>query len=89
MSFYITSLFIAIPSFMVLILIEEIYARYKGVVINNHADMMSSLSSGMTNITKDVLKIGIVIISYSWLVDTIAIVQFDKIYLIIRYNHIE
>ena len=68
---------------MVLVLIEQIYARYKGVVVNNHADMISSLSSGMTNITKDVLKIGIVIISYSWLVDTIAIVQLEKMWLIV------
>jgi len=83
MNFYLTSLFIAIPSFMVLVLIEQIYARYKGVVVNNHADMISSLSSGMTNITKDVLKIGIVIISYSWLVDTIAIVQLEKMWLIV------
>ena len=58
MNFYLTSLFIAIPSFMVLVLIEQIYAKYRGIVINNHADMISSLSSGMTNITKDVLKIG-------------------------------
>jgi len=83
MNFYITSLFVAIPSFMVLVLIEQMYARYKGVVVNNHADMISSLSSGMTNITKDVLKIGIVIISYSWLVDTIAIVQLEKMWLIV------
>ena len=83
MNFYITSLFVAIPSFMVLVLIEQMYARYKGVVVNNHADMISSLSSGMTNITKDVLKIGIVIISYSWLVDIIAIVQLEKMWLIV------
>ena len=83
MSFYVTSLFIAIPSFMVLVLVEQLYARYKGVVINNHADMISSFSSGMTNITKDVLKIGIVLISYSWLVDTIAIVQLEKMWLIV------
>jgi len=83
MNFYITSLFIAIPSFMALVLIEEIYARYKGVVVNNHADMISSLSSGMTNITKDVLKIGIVIVSYSWLVDNISIFELEKIWLIV------
>ena len=83
MNFYLTSLFIAIPSFMVLVLIEQIYAKYKGIVVNNHADMISSLSSGMTNITKDVLKIGIVIISYSWLVDTIAIFELKNMWLIV------
>ena len=38
-------------------------------------DMISSLSSGITNVTKDVLGLSIGIISYSWLVDHLAIVH--------------
>ena len=38
----------------------------KGIKVNNHADMISSLSSGMTNTIKDALKFSIAIISYAW-----------------------
>ena len=58
---------------MILIIIEELYSRYKGIIINRNADMISSLSSGITNLTKDVLKFSIVLISYPWLVDNIMI----------------
>ena len=53
MSFYVQSLFIAIPSFIILIIIEMIVAKKRGLEINNHADMISSLSSGMTNTIKE------------------------------------
>ena len=36
-------------------------------------DMISSLSSGVTNVTKDVLGLSISIITYEWLVNNIAI----------------
>ena len=38
-------------------------------------DMISSLSSGITNVTKDVLGLSVVIISYAWLVNKIAIIH--------------
>jgi sterol desaturase/sphingolipid hydroxylase (fatty acid hydroxylase superfamily) len=38
-------------------------------------DMISSLSSGVTNVTKDVLSLYIILISYPWLVDHLAITQ--------------
>jgi sterol desaturase/sphingolipid hydroxylase (fatty acid hydroxylase superfamily) len=38
-------------------------------------DMISSLSSGITNATKDVLGLSITIISYSWMVNHLAIVH--------------
>ena len=50
MSFYFKSLIFAIPAFILLIIIEEIVARIKGIKINRAADMISSQSSGMTNI---------------------------------------
>ena len=73
MNVYVTSLFFAIPIFALLILIEIIAANKMGIKVNNHADMISSLSSGMTNTIKDALKFGIVIISYAWLVEKITI----------------
>ena len=85
MSFYIKSLFVAIPLFMVLIAIEEVVARYRGIIINRHADMISSLSSGMTNIIKDILKISVVIFSYSWLVENISIYKVEEIWVIVLF----
>ena len=35
--------------------------------------MISSLSSGMTNIISDVFKLSFVLVSYGWLVDNLAI----------------
>ena len=81
MPIYVKLLFISIPSFIVLILLEEFVARIKGMSINTHEDMISSLSSGMTNTIKDTLKIGILIISYAWLVDKIAIVKLEPLWL--------
>ena len=81
MSFYVQSLFIAIPSFIILIIIEMIVAKKRGLEINNHADMISSLSSGMTNTIKDAFKIGVVIISYAWLVDKITIYKIESIWI--------
>ena len=45
-------------------MIEMVIAKRRGLKINNHTDMLSSLSSGMTNTIKDSFKIGIVIISF-------------------------
>ena len=85
MNVYVTSLFFAIPTFVLLIVIEIIVANKMGVKINNHADMISSLSSGMTNTIKDALKFGIVIISYAWLVEKITIYKLEPIWLAVLF----
>ena len=81
MSVYITSLFIAIPSFIILIILEIIVSRIKGIEVNNHADMISSLSSGLTNTIQASLKFGFVIISYSWLVDKITLFKLEPLWI--------
>ena len=81
MNFYIKSLFIAVPSFIVLIIIEVIVSRIKGIKVNKHADMISSLSSGLTNTIKDAFKVGIVLISYAWLVENITIYKLEPLWL--------
>jgi len=80
MDTYVKSLFIAIPSFIILIIIEMIVSKIKGVKVNGHADMISSLSSGMTNTIKDALKFSIAIISYAWLVDKVTIYKLDPLW---------
>ena len=81
MNFYITSLYFAIPIFVFLILFESIMAKRKGIKINRSTDMISSLSSGMTNIIRDAIKFSIVIISYSWMVDRFTIIKLEPLWL--------
>jgi sterol desaturase/sphingolipid hydroxylase (fatty acid hydroxylase superfamily) len=74
-------LLIAMPAFLVLILIEKWYGWFKGNDTVRNMDMISSLSSGITNATKDVLGIGITIISYNWMVNHFAIVHIQTSWL--------
>jgi len=83
MNFYIKSLFIAVPAFILMIFVEMIIAKMRGVKVNEQADIISSLSSGMTNTIKDAFKLSIVIISYAWLVENIAVYKLDPLWLAI------
>lgn len=68
-------LMIASPAFMILVLGEKLYGwLYKKEQFRN-MDMLSSLSSGYTNSIKDVLGIGVSIITYKWMVDHWAIFE--------------
>ena len=77
MDSYALALNIAIPIFVGLILIEFIYSRVRGNITSNSMDTISSLSSGITNITKDVLGLGVAIISYSWLESKIGVFDIE------------
>ena len=81
MNTYITAVAFAIPVFLILISIEWMVSIKRGIMVNHPADMISSLSSGLTNILKDGLKISFALISYDWLVDKITIVKFDSLIL--------
>lgn len=61
-------LLIAMPLFLLLIVIEKIYGFYKGEDTAPYMDSVSSISSGITNAVKDVLGLSITFISYEWLV---------------------
>ena len=63
----------AIPFFLVLIALEYGVSMLMHKQVNRLFDTISSLSSGITNVIKDVLGLSIVIISYGWLVDHLAI----------------
>lgn len=65
------------PAFFLLILVEKFWGIYKGNDTVPMNDMISSLSSGITNATKDVLGLSVAIISYGWLVDRIAIFEIN------------
>ena len=70
-------LLIAMPAFLLLVLLEKWYGWRKGFDTVRNMDMISSLSSGVTNVTKDVLGLAFAVISYSWLVNHIAVVHVE------------
>ena len=81
MNIYIISLLFAIPIFVILIALEALAAYKRGLKVNRSADMISSLSSGLTNTTRDGIKFGFLLISYTWLVDHIAIIKLEPLWL--------
>lgn len=68
----------AIPIFLLLIAIEYGASCFKQLKVYRLFDTVSSLSSGMTNIIKDVLGLSIVIISYTWMFDHLAIMKLES-----------
>ena len=66
-------LLIAMPIFLLLVLFEKWYGWRKGKDTVRTMDMISSLSSGVTNVTKDVLGLSIALISYEWLLQHLAL----------------
>lgn len=68
-------LLIAMPVFFGLVMLEKWWGWRKGNDTGRQIDMISSLSSGVTNVTKDVLGLSIGIISYGWLVNHLAVVH--------------
>src|SRR4029078_7266230 len=66
-------LLIAMPAFLFLVLFEKIYGWYKGKDTVRDMDMISSLSSGVTNVTKDVLALSFIIISYPFFLRNLAL----------------
>lgn len=68
-------LIIATPAFFLLVLFEKWWGWRRGLDTVRNNDMISSLSSGVTNATKDVLGLSVAIISYDWIVGKVAIVH--------------
>lgn len=75
MEAYVAVLNYAIPFFLILLLIELIVAKYQGAKVIRSMDTLSSLSSGLTNAIKDVLGLTIVIVSYGWVVQHVALFE--------------
>lgn len=74
-------LLVAMPAFLLLVLFEKWYGWYKGNDTVRGMDMLSSLSSGVTNVTKDVLGLSITILTYEWLAGKIAVVHIEATWL--------
>lgn len=72
---------IAMPIFVILFFVEKGFEWYLGAKITRGLDSVSSLSSGMTNVVKDVLGLSVTIVSYGWLVSKIAIFHVETTWL--------
>lgn len=69
---------IAMPIFLGLVLLEKIYGWYFKKESFKTMDMLSSLSSGYTNVVKDVLGLSISIITYGWMVKHWAVINVES-----------
>lgn len=77
MNAYGNILLIAMPGFLILILIEMFWGRWKHKEQQPVIDTISSLTSGMTNILKSTLGLTIIIISYPWLLQHFQLVHWS------------
>lgn len=70
-------LYYAIPYFTISMVVELLYARYKGENIPL-MDSVSSLSSGMSNILKDTMRLSVSIISYAFMLKYVQLFHWEK-----------
>lgn len=78
MNAYGNILLIAMPVFLLLIIIEMIWGRIKYNEQQPVIDTISSLTSGMTNILKSTLGLTIVIVSYGFLQEHLHLMEWSK-----------
>lgn len=74
-------LLLVMPFFFAFILLEKLYGRYIKKEKVNNMDTVSSLTSALTMITKNVLGLSITIISYSWIEERIALTHITTTWL--------
>ena len=82
MQTYANALLIAIPFFMVFIIVETLYGVFTKKQTFNNLDTISSLSSGVTNVVKDSLGLAVVIISYPFLVRYLSFFEIKTTWLL-------
>lgn len=75
---YAIALSYAIPGFLVLMAIEFGVSIYRKKQVYNAYDTITSLSSGITNVVKDILGLIITVISYEWLYNNLALLQISS-----------
>jgi sterol desaturase/sphingolipid hydroxylase (fatty acid hydroxylase superfamily) len=74
-------LLFAMPIFFTFILLEKLYGWYIKKEKVNNMDTVSSLTSAITMVTKNVLGLSITIISYSWIEEKIALTHITTTWL--------
>jgi alkylglycerol monooxygenase len=71
-------LLIAMPAFLLFVLFEKWWGWRKGKDTVRNMDMISSLSSGVTNVTKDVLGLAIAIGIYPFMLKHLAVTKIEN-----------
>ena len=82
MESYATALLYAIPFFIFLLGIEILYGYFAKNQKYKVLDTVSSISSGLTNILKDSLGLGIIIVSYPYLLEHLALTEIKATWLV-------
>lgn len=82
MEAYAKALLYAIPFFIGLVLFEIGYSHFIKKHSHQALDTVSSLSSGLTNIIKDSLGLVLVIISYPFLLEKLALFEIESSWLV-------
>jgi sterol desaturase/sphingolipid hydroxylase (fatty acid hydroxylase superfamily) len=78
MEAYAAVLLWVIPGFFILVVIEITFGHFTKKQTYTLMDTLASLSSGMTNVIKDVLKLGLILISYPFLVKNLSLYEMDS-----------
>ena len=71
-------LLIAIPAFLLLVLFEKWWGWRKGLDTVRTLDMVSSLNSGITNVTKSVLELTVIIAIYPFMLENFSITTLEN-----------
>ncbi|GAB4507180.1 sterol desaturase family protein [Allomuricauda sp.] len=82
MESYATALLYATPFFIGLVLIEILYGRFVKDQKHNLMDTVSSLSSGLTNVVKDSLGLVLILVSYPFLLEHLALIEIKATWLV-------
>ena len=78
MNEYASVLLWAIPGFLILVIFEILYGHITKKQSYVFMDTLASLSSGITNILKDILGLAVIIISYPYILEKIAIFEVEN-----------
>ncbi|WP_375323793.1 sterol desaturase family protein [Flagellimonas sp. GZD32] len=82
MESYATALLYATPFFIGLVLVEILYGRFIKNQKHNLMDTVSSLSSGLTNVVKDSLGLVVILVSYPFLLEHLALLEIKSTWLV-------
>lgn len=82
MESYATALLYAIPFFILLLAAEILYGYFKKDQKHKVLDSISSISSGLTNIIKDSLGLAVIVISYPFLLENLALTELGSGWLV-------
>jgi len=77
METYANALLIAIPVFIVLMLIELLYGYFKQNQTYTILDTVASISSGLINVLKDSLGLIVILVSYPFLLSHISVLTLE------------